>query len=108
MTTYPVHYATLRYQREWDSVNLTGIEQQPDGALALARVPSPVDGIPVLLPGPLAVDLSGLAITPDGFLCTSNPQQNSLTLVDERCGDQVVLQTKDASNGLPWKLQSPR
>jgi phage tail-like protein len=108
MTTYPIHYATLRYQHEWDSVNLTGLEQQPGGALALARVPAPADGIPVLLPGPFAADLSGVVITPDRFLCSSNPQENRLTLMDERCGENVVLQTKNASNGFPWQLQAPR
>jgi phage tail-like protein len=108
MTAYPVHYATLRYQSEWDSVNLTGLEKQPGGALALARVPAPADGISVLLPGPFAADLSGVVITPDRFLCSSNPQQNSLTLMDERCDERVVLQTKNASNGFPWQLQAPR
>jgi phage tail-like protein len=108
MEVYPVKYAVLRYQRDWDGVTLTGLQQQEDGALTLARVPSPPDGQPVSLPPPYDVDPSGIALGRCKDLYLSDTANNAVAFIDETCGARVVLPSCNGSGEALGQFNAPR
>jgi phage tail-like protein len=107
MDRFPVKYAVLRDQREWDGVTLSGLQQREDGALTLARVPAPADGQPVLLAPPFDADPSGIVLDHNA-LYISDTASNHVLFIDQLCGARIVLPTCNGSGNALGQFNAPR
>src|SRR5262245_47829788 len=107
MAEFPItNYAILRDGRHWEPVLLTGLELAPDGALQLARTPAP-DGT-IDLPGPFAVEPSGVAAGDCGDLFIADTAEDRVISQDAVCGARTVLPLRGGAGSAPGHFQMPR
>lgn len=101
-------YAVLRAGRTWDGVTDSHLQAMPDGVLTLARVPGPVDGQAIAVPGPYDVAPSGLAVGDCNDLYIADTAGNRLVWIDGLCGARMVLPGHDGAGAAPGQFNAPR
>jgi phage tail-like protein len=90
-----VRYAQLRGGERWlDSITLTGLEVEPDGAIELQRVPA-VKPPSIATPGP--VDASGIALDSVCGLYLADAAEHAVFRVALDCGDRLRWPGQDGS-----------
>lgn len=107
MTALPTVYALLRDGLEWDA-RLTHLEVQPDGSLALRRLPGLAGGAALDLPGPYAVQAAGLALDDCQDVYLSDPAAGQVVRLDGVCNSLLVLPALDGPVGAPGQFDQPR
>jgi phage tail-like protein len=103
-----VHYAVLRDGARWEQVKLTGLEVAPEGALQLMRVPASPESEPIDLPGPFAVDSSGIAVGRCGDLFIADTAGHRVVWRDGVCGARMVLPSHGGAGSAPGHFDEPR
>lgn len=108
MTMLPTVYALLRDGLDWEA-RLTHLEVQPDGALALRRLPGLVGSAIVDRPGPFVVWPAGLALDSCRDVYLSDPTVGQVIRLDGVCNSQMVLPAiPDAPILAPGQFNHPR
>jgi len=108
MGEHPVNHAVLRYQRDWDGVTMSGLGKETDGALTLALVPAPADGIAISLPAPFDADPSGIALGRTNDLYVCDTAGNAVIFTDEICGATARLPNRGESGNSLGQFNAPR
>jgi phage tail-like protein len=108
MTSSPVHYAVLRHLCDWEeTATWSGLEPEPDGVLALARLPDPIDGETIREPVPDDASLSGLIVGPDGDVYLADAVGHSLVRVMGGCGENRFVLAHGRGHA-PGRFDRPR
>jgi phage tail-like protein len=100
-------YQFVHDREVWDAA-LVALERDGDGNLTLARLPGPADGQAVDLPGPWAVDPSGIAAGPCAAVFVADTDHNRVLFVDGTCAARAWLPATTMAGMAPGQFDHPR
>lgn len=101
-------YALLRSGSHWEGVTKTGIQNEKDGALTLARVPAPANGKEVVLSGPFEVKPSGIAVGACGDVYLAVTANNRVIWQDGICrARRIVVPPIGGAVSAPGHFRKP-
>lgn len=103
-----VQHAILRDGARWEKETHTGLQSTEEGALHLARIPAPAKGGEIELPGPFAIDPSGIAAGRCGDLFIADTAGHRIVWRDGICGSQRVLPAYPGASNAPGHFDQPR
>jgi sugar lactone lactonase YvrE len=101
-----VHYAILRDGSRWEKAKLAGLEIGNSTALELSRVPAPAQDI--VLPGPYAVNPSGIAVGRCGDVFLADTAMHRVIWRDGICGSRINLPNRRGVGNAPGQFDKPR
>lgn len=106
-------YALLRSGSHWEGVTKTGLQEEKDGALTLARVPAPANGKEVVLSRPFEVKPSGIAVGTCGDMYLAVTANNRVIWQDGICRARkitrkIVVPPIGGAVSAPGHFREPR
>jgi phage tail-like protein len=101
-----IRYALVRDRLEWEGAS-SGLDQEPGGALVLARTPASPGGLEMVEESAQDAVASGIAVDGYGRIYLSNTGANQIAVVDEVCSTRVVTPGEGRAGSAPGSFSGP-
>jgi phage tail-like protein len=101
-------YAILRDHRNWEGVEIAGLQAERDGAFTLARIPGTGDGQIITPPTPFDSESSGLAVGDCQDIYIADTVNHRVIRIDGVCETRMVIPGGSGNVNTLGQFDQPR